>query len=180
MNKLTERLPVKGERIELTALHADDLPQLLPFFNDVAALTFYLPTTTRPYNAQQLEKLLLEWNDGVTCFVFAIRLNGQIIGLINLDDVNGADRHAEIGIALTSDDRRGQGYAAEALRLMIDFAFLELDLHRLWARIIEGNNASIRLFKQVGFFEEGRFTEHVRKNGQWKNMLIYGLLQSKR
>lgn len=174
---LPEHLPLTGKRIRLTALEPMDLPVLLPFFQDMSSLTFYIPTTARPLNALQLEKMLDDWNDGSESFVFAVRHEDELVGLINLDGLDWANSHTEIGIALTKSTARGQGYAGEALALLIDFAFGELGLHRIWARIIDGNEPSQKLFARLGFQPEGRMRGHVRRFGRFRDMLIYGLLQ---
>jgi len=171
-----DRLPLHGERIDLTALQEEDLPLLLPFFQDMAALTYYIPTTARPLNAPQLRSLLTDWNDGIENYVFAIRKNGQLIGLINLDGLDWPNSRSEIGIALTTGGERGHGLAAEALSLLIRYAFEELGLHRIWARIIEDNQRSIRLFTRLGFLPEGRLRGHVRRRGRFRDMLVFGLL----
>jgi diamine N-acetyltransferase len=170
-------LPLQGPRLCLTPLEEDDLPALLPFFQDISSLTYYIPTTARPLNAPQLKALITDWNDGIENFVFAIRLQERLIGLINLDGLDWPNSHAEIGIALTETGLRGQGLASEALQLMIDYAFGELGLHRLWARIIEDNLSSIHLFTRLGFLPEGRMRGHVRRRGRFRDMLVYGLLQ---
>lgn len=170
-------LPLQSERIRLTALQSEDTDLLRPFFEDMASLYFYLPTTARPLNKMQLDRLLLDWNDGLESFVFAVRQQNNLIGLVNLDGLDWPNSHAEIGIALTSDSARGQGYAAEALQLLLDYAYAELGLHRVWARIIEDNSPSIRLFEKLGFVREGCLKEHVLRHGQYRDMLIYGRLR---
>lgn len=171
-------LPLHGPRVDLTALHESDLPHLLPFFQDMAALTYFIPTTARPLNAIQIEKLLADWNDGIENFVFAIRNCGNLIGLVNLDGFDWPNGHTEIGIALISPAERGHGLASEALTLLIRYAFDELGLNRIWARVIEDNKPSVRLFESLGFVSEGRLRQHVRRRGQYRDMLIYGLLTS--
>jgi RimJ/RimL family protein N-acetyltransferase len=171
-------LPLKGSRLVLTALAESDLPVLLPFFQDISALLYYIPTTARPLNAPQLKALVADWNDGIENFVFAVRMQDQLIGLVNLDDLDWPNSHTEIGIALTDSSRRGQGLAAEALQILIDYAFGELGLHRIWARIIEDNVPSVKLFEKLGFLPEGRMRGHVRRRGRFRDMLIYGLVKS--
>jgi len=173
---LRDKLPLHGQRLDLTALEENDLPALQPFFQDIASLTFYIPTTARPLNRCQLKALLADWNDGVENFVFAIRYQGRLIGLVNLDGLDWPNSHAEIGIALTSLSDRGHGLAGEALNLMINYAFAELGLHRIWARIVEDNASSIRLFEKLGFLPEGRLKQHVLRRSHYRDMLIYGLL----
>ena len=175
--KMSEKLPLTSERLSLTAYSDQDLAELLPFFQDVSTLRYYLPTTIRPFNLGQLKKLLKDWNDGESNFVFAIRVDGQICGLVNIDGLDYPNSHAEIGIAITDRLRRGQGLAAEALRILLDFAFGELNLQRIWCRIISGNEPSIRLFTQAGFQQEGVLRRHVRRSGEFRDMLVYGLLR---
>jgi len=169
-------LPLHGQRITLTALGENDLEALLPFFQDMAALTYFIPTTARPLNAPQLKDLLADWNDGVENFVFAIRAQDRLIGMINLDGLDWPNGHAEIGIALTESSERGQGYAAEALSLLIRYAFDELGLIRVWSRVIEDNHPSLMLFDRLGFEREGRLRRHVRRRGQFRDMIVFGLL----
>lgn len=170
-------LPLKSERIELTALESSDMPYLRSFFQDMASLYYYLPTTARPINLLQLEKLLVDWNDGLESFVFAVRHEGRLVGLVNVDGLDWPNSHAEIGVALISEESRGQGFAREALSLLIQYAFCELGLKRVWARIIEDNEPSIRLFEKLGFQREGELRQHVYRHGQYRNMLIYGLIR---
>jgi RimJ/RimL family protein N-acetyltransferase len=171
-------LPLHGQRVALTALEATDQPALLPFFQDMASLAYFIPTTARPLNAPQLKYLLDDWNDGIENFVFAIRLDGRLIGMVNLDGLDWPNGHSEIGIALTERGERGRGLAAEALALLIRYAFDELGLNRIWAQIIEDNLPSIHLFEALGFQPEGRMRQHVRRRGQYRDMLIYGLIRS--
>ena len=174
---VAEKLPLTGPRLSLTAYSRDDLAALLPFFQDVSTLRYYLPTTVRPFNLDQLEGLLADWNDGQSNFVFAIRHEGQICGLVNLDGLDFPNSHAEIGIAITTSLQRGQGFASEALELLLDFAYGELSLQRIWCRIISGNDPSIRLFTRAGFVQEGILRRHVRRSGEFRDMLVYGLLR---
>lgn len=177
VKRITDDLPLIGSRITLTSLTEQDIGELESFFNDISSLIYYLPTTVRPFNRQQLDKLLSDWNDGETCFVFAVRSDDDLLGLVNIDDLDWTNSHAEIGIALTDKSARGKGYASEALRLICDYAFRELGLHRVWSRIIDGNEASMKLFSAAGFEMEGRMRSHVRRGGVWLDMTIWGLVR---
>ncbi|MEA4890277.1 MAG: GNAT family protein [Clostridiaceae bacterium] len=170
-------LPLKGQRVSLTVLEEADLEILRPFFQDMASLTYYIPTTARPLNITQLREMISDWNDGLENFIFAIRYDNQLAGLVNLDDLDWPNSHAEIGIALTNKTLRGQGLAAEALSLLIDYSFNELGLHRLWARIIEDNAPSLRLFGKLGFQQEGLLRDHVRRRGHYRDMIQLSLLR---
>jgi RimJ/RimL family protein N-acetyltransferase len=174
---ITKNLPLQGERVILTALEEHDIPFLNRFFQDMAALTFYIPTTARPLNGLQVRSLLQDWNDGRDSFVFAVRTGARLIGLVNLDSLDWPNSHVEIGIALTEPSARGHGLAGEALALLIRYCFAELGLHRLWARIIEDNAPSLRLFDKAGFQVEGRLRQHVLRRGVYRDMVILGLMR---
>lgn len=170
-------LPLHGPRVDLTAIEEADFARLLPFFQDMPSLTYYVPTTARPLNADQLRSLIADWNDGLENFVFAIRLQGKIVGLVNLDDLDWPNSHAEIGIAITDLTLRGRGLATEALGLLIDYGFRELGFHRIWARIIEDNVRSLHVFLSLGFQQEGVLRQHVRRRGRYRDMLLVSLLR---
>ncbi|MDD2533740.1 MAG: GNAT family protein [Eubacteriales bacterium] len=175
--EITEKLPLAGKRLHLTAFSSQDIHDLLPFFQDISVLRYYLPTTVRPMNEPQLRLMLQEWDDGDTNYVFALRHENKICGLVNLDGLDLANGHAEIGVAITNQLLRGQGLAEEGLRLLIEFAFGELNLNRIWCRIIRGNEPSVKLFSKVGFTQEGVLRRHVRRSGEFRDMLIFGLLR---
>lgn len=175
--EMTAGLPLTGERIQLTALHEADFSHLGPFFQDMASLTYYIPTTARPLNAHQIRRLLDDWNDGIENFVFAVRYRGDLIGLVNLDGLDWPNSHVEIGIALTDPEARGLGLAAEAIALLTSYCFGELGLHRIWARIIEDNSPSLHLFGKLGFQKEGALRQHVLRRGRYRDMYLYSLLK---
>ncbi|MBQ0740228.1 GNAT family N-acetyltransferase, partial [Aquimarina celericrescens] len=76
--------------------------------------------------------------------------NKQPIGFIDLYDFDPKNKRAGLGI-LIIEGYQAKGYGTEALELMIDYAFDILDLHQLFASIIEENTRSLKLFKSFGF-----------------------------
>ena len=172
-----QALPLQGPRVQLTALQESDLADLRPFFQDMSSLIYYIPTTARPLNDGQLRKLLDDWNDGIENFVFAVRFQGRLVGLVNLDGLDWPNSHVEIGIALTDPAARGQGLAKETVSLLLRYCFLELGLHRVWARIIEENSPSLKLFSALGFRKEGTLRQHVLRSGQYRDMHLFSLLR---
>lgn len=177
-SRLPQDLPLVGSRIRIDALREDDFAALDGFFRRPEDLYFYVPTPVFPRTAAQLHKNMADWNDCRHNFTFAIRNAGQLAGLVHLDDVDMVNGSAEIGIAITEPAARGQGLAAEAIRLMLAYAFGELRLQRITARIIDGNEPSIKLFTGIGFVHEGRLRSAVRRGGRFLDMHVLGLLAS--
>ncbi len=171
-----DRLDVADARLRLAALREDEIPLLLPLFNEPEAAGFYVPAMIRPYSLEQLRGLLADWNDRSESYVFAIRDGEELVGIANIDGFSWANSHAEIGIALIAPRYRGQGYASSAIRLLLDYLFHVVGLRRVYCRIMQGNESSMKLFLKAGFREEGILRSHIRRNGGYIDMHFFGLL----
>jgi len=84
-------------------------------------------------------------------------------------------RAAKLGTAIAAD-HWGCGYATDATRTLLDFAFGPLGLHRVTAAIGPGNTASFATVQRLGFTFEGRLRDHVFTNGAWRDSLLYSIL----
>ncbi|MFI5691598.1 GNAT family N-acetyltransferase [Kribbella sp. NPDC051586] len=83
---------------------------------------------------------------------------------------------AKLGYAIGAD-HWGRGYATDAARVLLRFAFTDLGRHRVTAAIGPENEASIAVVKRLGFTYEGHLRDHVFTNGGWRDSLLYSLLQ---
>src|SRR5690606_19759106 len=70
----------------------------------------------------------------------------------------------------------GSGYASEAVRAIVEYAFEELKLHRIEANIMPRNESSIKLVERLGFKCEGLAERYLQINGKWEDHLHYVLL----
>jgi RimJ/RimL family protein N-acetyltransferase len=96
----------------------------------------------------------------------------------------GVERHengmqAEIGFTLARA-YQGKGYAAEAVRALLDHLFAVDGLHKVSAECDARNGASARLLERVGFVREGLRRQHTWIKGEWTDDLLYGLLAADR
>jgi RimJ/RimL family protein N-acetyltransferase len=97
----------------------------------------------------------------------------RMVGFVRLGPTGVQAAH--LGYAIAAD-HWGHGYATDACRTMLRFAFETLDLHRVSAAIGPENLASIAVVKRLGFTYEGRIRHHVFTNGDWRDSLLYSLL----
>ena len=105
----------------------------------------------------------------------ALATTGELIGdcALHLSAVD--PRLAEIGITL-HPAWQGQGYAAEALRALLDYCFRHLGLHRVMALTDCLNRAAGQLLAGVGMRQEGHFRQHVWFKGRWSDEYLFALL----
>lgn len=173
-------LSLKGEQIYLRALEPKDLDFLYQLENDMSI--WEISGTLKPYSKKVLQ-LYLENAHRDIYDVKQLRLcicnsGDDCIGLIDLFDFDPKNRRAGIGIVITKTEDRNKGVGAEAISLLCDYAFSILDLHQLYANILEENKSSIHLFEKLGFDKIGVKKEWIRTNSGFKNEIIFQKINS--
>jgi len=171
---------LKGELINIRQLRRSDAESITKHAND-ARVAKYLPMLPHPYSLKDAHEYInssFRKARKKTCYYFGIELpeSGEIIGGISLRNINLPDSNAETGYML---GRKfwGRGYASEALQLVLRFAFVELDLHRVYAVVQETNKASIKMLERAGFTHESVMREANRMNNRWHDVYSYGILK---
>ena len=172
---------LQNDNIILRPLAPSDVPLLLNFFQDMNAMRYYLPQMWRTYNLEQLYGLLADWHDQVTDFVYSVRSadeEGALLGIVNLSGIDWTSHTAEIGVAIVDPAVRGRGLGTQTLTLMLNYAFEQMGLRRVFARVMSENDPSLRLFDKLGFTREGVMREHVARDGRFLDMILFGLLKN--
>ena len=99
------------------------------------------------------------------------------VGMVSIMRIDHVNNNAEVGIYIDPDSF-GNGYASKALSLVINFAFLELGMHKIYACIHSDNLASTKLFEKLGFKLENVRKEFVFKEGKYIDELVYTIFRS--
>lgn len=175
-----ERIPtITADRVSLRWLDERDVDALFTIFSDPEVMRYWSSPPLE--NREAAERLLEEIRDGFrqrTLFKWGIALkeSDAVIGTCTLFHPDMRNRRAEIGYALAHSYWR-KGYVQESLRALINFAFDELNLHRIEADVDPQNAASIRTLERLGFKREGYMRERWLVNGGIYDSLFYGLLR---
>lgn len=100
----------------------------------------------------------------------------ELIGQISLFNViRGPVQKGTMGYCL-DQGHNGKGYASEAVRLIVNFAFKEAGLHRIEAGVMPRNGGSMRVLEKAGFRPEGLARKNVKINGVWEDHQMFSLL----
>lgn len=108
--------------------------------------------------------------------VFAVELDGLVIGDVLVRTAALADRQAEIGWVL-NPDFHGRGYATEAAAELVRFSFDELGMHRVWAQLDPRNTASARVCERLDMRHEAHLRQDMWLKGEWTDSAIYAILE---
>lgn len=112
--------------------------------------------------------------------VFAIvaRDTGAHIGNITLQKIDSKNNSAEYAIIVGNKNYWGKGVALEASKLLLEFGFKDLGLHRVWLGTSIDNEPMQRLAERLGCKKEGQRREAMRKQGAYIDVVEYGILAS--
>lgn len=99
-----------------------------------------------------------------------------LAGCCGLHYIDFRLRKAEFGVFL-GPDFRGMGLGKEALTMMFDYGFNELNLHKIWCEVYEGND-SINLYRKLGFKDEGVLRDNWFHNGHYGNSIMMSVLET--
>ena len=171
-------LPIVTERLVLRRFTHDDIPDVPRFVSQpsLAGVTskhiqateegvrkyIDLQNSYQPFEKDKVFELAVERKE-----------DGKVIGLVGL--ICRDHRQGEIGWAL-GVEHRGQGYATEAARALMDYGFNSLGLHRIYADTSSDNLASWRVMERLGMRREALLRGSVYEEGKWLDKYIYGML----
>ncbi|CEG21652.1 Spermidine N(1)-acetyltransferase [Planococcus massiliensis] len=166
-----------GEKIRLTAMRAEDLPEYRKWNSEAGFGRNYNSSPIREIPEKQAEEWLHENSD--RDFRFAIRPleNENFMGVYAIEDIAWSHRVGWLSIALGSD-YQGSGCGTEAMKLLMNYAWNELNLHRLQLTVFEYNKPAIAIYEKLGFQKEGVFREFLQRDGKRFDMYLYGKLAS--
>ncbi len=171
--------PIETERLLLREFRADDESGIHTYASDpeVVRLMIWGPNTpeqTRTF-LQTVLKAQEEWPRAFVGLAIELKGDGRMIGSIGLRVKDEHNRAADIGYVLARSywDR---GYMTEAGRAILDVAFREIDLHRVWATCDPRNRASYRVMEKLGMRREAHFRKGVMEKGEWRDSYLYAIL----
>ncbi len=168
---------IKGEKVLLRAVERGDIEKWKLWFNDPEIRSFL--TWVYPYAER----------DGISFYerlegdnenkVFSIITSDKThIGSIGLHPISWTNRNAELGILIGEKKYHNKGYGSDSIKTLLEFAFKEMNLHRVYLRVFEFNSRAIACYRKIGFVEEGIQREAHYANGRYWNVIWMGLLKS--
>lgn len=176
-------MTIEGKHIYLRFLEEKDAEAMKQlYFRNKEFFQNYSPKRDESYytyerhlksikNSSQSRKIDKEYSFGIF-----IKETDQLIGDIDLTGVlRDALQTCYIGYSL-DQEHNGKGYMTEAVKLIVDYGFKQLHLHRIVAGVMPTNIGSIRVLEKAGFEKEGFARKNVKINGKWEDHVELSIL----
>jgi len=169
---------LRGDRVTLRTVEREDVDFFHEYKNPPAVhRSFVWPY---PENRDAIEEYLFEGGDDgdVKLLVTVPGEDGdpQPVGSVGLGVEDERTREGDLGVWI-AEPSWGEGYGTEASERLVDYAFEERNLHRVTARVLEGNEGSKRIWEKLGFEHEARLRDSEFMDGTYRDMHVYGVLE---
>lgn len=170
----------RGKLVRLTAEDPKIMAQHYSRWSvDTKFLRLMDSDPARPYSIKALqewlEKELEKDQPDEVYFMIRSLKDDRLLGDVGLDGIQWNHGDTFMGIGLDNRDDWGKGYGSDALQLILNYAFNELNLFRVSLNVFEYNPRAIHVYEKVGFVHEGRLRRCLNRDGRRWDMLYMGI-----
>ncbi len=172
---------LQGEKIFLSSITDEDTDLIYNLYSDSDDKYYASIEAAAPNNYQTIKSLSQRDNDyksfreGIS---FSIKKkDGTLVGTMNAAFIDRRNRNLMLGITIYNSLERGNGYGSEAIKLFTDFAFLEMNMHRVYLGCFGFNSRAFNLYQHLGFKHEGTNRSFVYRNGNYYDEYVLGVLK---
>ncbi len=171
---------LEGKLVQLRAPETDDLEVLYKWENNTDI--WQVSNTIAPFSKVVLNKYIETAHQDIyetrqlRFMIDTLDDDTKTVGTIDLFDFDPYHLRAGIGVLIGDEPSRGKGYAQDALKTIVSYSFTVLKLHQLYCHIDPANEASINLFKNMGFRIVGEKQDWIWTRSGWTNEYILQLI----
>lgn len=173
------RIMIIGEKVYLTAVEKEDLMELMEWRNKESFRKHF-----REYREINQEMQLRWYEEKVikdpNTIMFSIKRkkDGMLLGCCGLCYINWVQRNADLSLYIGWNDAYidEEGYAEESCKLLIDYGFRQLGLHKIWTEIYEFDYKKKQLYDTIGLEQDGLLRDNYFYEGKWWNSYILSIL----
>ena len=168
-----------GRLVRLVAPSREDAAILARWSEDASYLRAMDTDYARPVSELEFAKRLDPDQRDPKWIEFHVRTlqDDRLIGFVALHTIEWNNATAMLSIGIGEPDYRDRGFGSEALQLVLNYAFAELNLFRVGLDVISTNDRAVHLYEKLGFQREGIMRRAVHREGRRHDVLHMGLLR---
>ena len=124
----------------------------------------------------------LKWMDEmvdtgkVVQFIIYDTIIGKPVGSVFLRDIDYINRKAEYGIFIGEEEEKEKRLRNTAAKLILEYGFKELGLHKIFLRVLSDNKLAIRSYEKAGFKKEGYFKDEILLDGRYRDLIFMAVI----
>jgi RimJ/RimL family protein N-acetyltransferase len=168
-----------GKLLRLAAPQPDDSLAFAKWSENDHYLRIMDNDPARPINAEQHAQWEAGFFSAPNVYAFRLRTlaDDTLIGTVLLGGVDAMHQTANLGIAIGDTNYWRKGYGTDAMCLILNYGFDELNLYRITSSTMSYNVPSMKVHEKVGFQREGVQRQSIQRQGQRFDVIHYGILR---
>lgn len=160
--------------MKIRALEETDLDFVHHLNNEYSIMSYWFE---EPYQSlSELQSLYKKHLLDESERIFIIENDSERIGVVELVEIDFIHSNCEIQI-IVDEGYGGKGYASQAFKMAIDYAFLVLNLHKIYLFVDVTNEKAVHIYQKQNFKIEGTLQEHFYTRGKYNDCHVMGLLK---
>ncbi len=168
---------IKGERVDLCCLRTDEeaIKKYTKWMNDESINIWIHHNSSVDQYLSEKEWAEKKQESGKNRFAIVEKETRNLIGTCGCDCVDGIT--ANLGICIGEESGRNKGYGTEVIKLLIRFAFMQLNAHRVQLRLVARNERAHKCYQNAGLRTYGVQHEAVYYNGGFDDLICMEILR---
>ncbi|WP_461615192.1 GNAT family N-acetyltransferase [Clostridium sp. Marseille-QA1073] len=168
-----------GEKVKLREYRKEDIKKAQEYMNDREIRGLLAPNIPYPYTYEDE----VRWFEGLSAnkdlYNFAIEtLNDKkYIGGCGINNIDWKNSVATVGIFIGDKDYLGKGYGTDAMKILINFIFEEMNINKIKLNVYSFNERAVKSYEKCGFKKEGLLRKEIFRQGKYHDEVVMGILR---
>jgi RimJ/RimL family protein N-acetyltransferase len=169
---------LRGQRVYLRPLEPSDADVVHGWYEDTRIQTLMGdPPMSSAARRRRYEDAVKADGTEVFRFVICLLEDDRPIGRTDLFEIDRQNGSCAFGITIGLPELWGQGLGTDAVNALVDFAFGQLRMERMWLDTDDRNARARAAYRKAGFTEEGRFRRAFYQDGRWSDDIRMAMLR---
>ena len=161
--------------VELRFITLEDTPLVVKWRNNPEVKKNFI---CRNITGEDHEKWMRDHVSTGKVVQFIIELDNKPVGSVYLRDIDKKNNSAELGIFIGEDSARCKGIGKEAINKAVEYGFTRLNLHRIFLRLLSGNDSAKRCYEKAGFKMDGIARDMVYLDNEYKDIIFMSIIEN--
>jgi len=168
---------LKIDNIYLSTIERHNLVTIHQWFKEAENIFWLSHLSISPLNLDEIE---IWYNSLINNFrskVFMINLvdSKSPVGILELSQIDWKNRNCELGVLIGNKAQLRKGFATKAIKVALNLVFHQWNLNKIYAKVVQLNLPSIKLFEKLNFTKEAVLKEHLFMDSNFQDQVIFSL-----